>query len=213
MNKIKPNIQIITFFVIALALAGLSSCYRKCKDKDLTFCEMPPTGEKYFKTYKEGSYWIYYNKDSTKKDSVYVSNYKSVIEREKMVDCIEWEERTFELHSEYLNKCWSSYNPIFEGRYGNFCPCDESRFQLECVSTLPEDIRFYISSKMGVDSLFSSRPIKKIGIFFLRGDTNLVYNEVTIYDNRYCFAPEIGLIQYVSYSNQDTFYIHKYHVE
>lgn len=193
---------ISTIFYILFFISTCSSCY-ECKK--IKYCPLPPMGEKYFHAYKENSYWIYYNTDTTKVDSVYLFEYQFRRMTDNTEECYEWDDATFILESNYLS------DEKIEGIYGNNGHCEKSNFFLNNLPNKNDPISLDSESN---SNFFSSgdlsSQIEQIDTFRLRMDFNFIYLEVINYNDRYWFAPEVGLIQYISYDDQDTFYIHKY---
>lgn len=186
-------------FIITIAFIYFFSSCQKCKNID--FCSQPASAAEYFGAYTEGAYWIYYNHSSTKMDSVYLTNYEIKRERERIADCIEWDTKTFMLQSEFLS------NKIIEVDISNGGYCDRSfssflmRSNYEiCIGHLNESS---LPNECGV-----KREIEIIKVFKLNDSLN--FKDVVKYDNRYWFAPEIGLIKYITQNNIDTFYLHEH---
>lgn len=195
------------FFYLLFITILLNSCY-KCSDNDLSYCKVPPTGEKYFKAYKNGSYWIYENQDYTKKDSVYVTDYETITKKRNKAECIKWDEVSFKLHSQYLfsNIATGIYNSLDD----NLNPgCGNGDF-----SVRSDNLGFGFFSKNGNSELTClDKNCNKLSFFKLRDDPQLTLYEAMVYENRYWISPEVGLVQYISSDNIDTFYVTKYHIQ
>src|SRR5690606_30168763 len=58
--------------------------------------------DEYFGNYKPGAYWIYLNRDSTKRDSIWVDNFEAERELDN-ISCITSNETFFDMHCTYLD--------------------------------------------------------------------------------------------------------------
>lgn len=67
----------------------------------------------YFDVYKEGNWWVYQNQDSTKKDSIFITNYYDKLWDVDRENCNRYEHREFILNSKNL-----FYNHQAKVRYG-----------------------------------------------------------------------------------------------
>ena len=191
----KENLFKTILWSMFLFLFIFQSC-RRCKNLD--FCEMPKTSQEYFKNYINGTSWIYFSHDSTKRDSVYVDNYLLNIKSDKLDRCIEWDRQEMSLNSNYLST--EKISCLYENPN-----CDKSYFILQGLTTSVE-----IHSKIDVDTLFTlsqSSNIKMIDSLVLHNGSK--FFKVERYDNRLWFAPTVGLVQFISFNNIDTFYLHK----
>jgi len=186
------KILILTAIII---LTLFVSC-RKCKE--LQFCPKTETGERYFANYKEGTSWVYVNKDGTKKDSVFVTDYTLSLEKNRTDGCIEWERHEMKIFSKYLfpKNLYCLYeNPN----------CDRSYFVFGGISSM--------DSKIGTDTLFSVNATIKIKTLNSHMLPNNIQFEKTVevqsVETTLWFAPYIGLIQYTTFDNSDTLYFQK----
>ena len=176
----------------------LYSCER-CRNT--AYCELALVGRNYFDMYKEGAYWIYYNQDSSKVDSVYIINFENRYHKNTKEPCIEWNDITFNLENEYLNH---GNVKVSIGNLGN-CEIGSAHFLFS------EGGGIVYKFRKGDTAL--TCPNVECNVmqpFQLRGDPKYTFYEVTVYDSMYWFAPEFGLIQYVSYNKLDTFYLNKF---
>lgn len=197
----------LTFYLLLIFITTFISCY-KCSDSELDYCKVPPTGEKYFKGYANGSYWIYENQDYSKKDSVYVMDYQKTTKKINKDGCFKWDEISFELHSQYLFSDIANgiYNSIDENRNAG---CGNSIFS---ISDINSGFRFFSKNGNSELSCLDENCIK-LSFYKLRDDPLLTFYEAMVYESKYWISPEVGLIQYISFNNLDTFYISKYHIE
>jgi len=197
----------LTFYLLLIFITTFISCY-KCSDSELDYCKVPPTGEKYFKGYANGSYWIYENQDYSKKDSVYVMDYQKTTKKINKDGCFKWDEISFKLYSQYL------FSDIATGKYNSLdddlnSGCGNSDFSVSY-----DDKGFGFLSKNSSNELTCfNNNCDKLTFFKLRDDPQLTFYEAMVSNNKYWVSPEVGLIQYVSFNNLDTFYISKYHIE
>ena len=92
----KKPIHVLAILLIVI----VCSCHRdECKAFSGKVLTAPM--ETYFGAYKPGNFWIYYNQDSLKRDSVYLSLFvDSAIKN--TIDCTVFEKRTFTLHNSFL---------------------------------------------------------------------------------------------------------------
>ncbi|HBF87516.1 MAG TPA: hypothetical protein DDX39_02650 [Bacteroidales bacterium] len=162
---------------------------------------MPETGEKYFSVFKDGNYWIYYNKNLTKKDSVYISNYENNKGKDRQEYCREWDEISFTMFSNYIGEKDSA-----NAQYNNNMECEGGRFIISGIASY----LIRMASTYDSDTLISGTTIP---IFYLNSDSSLQYKDVVFHNSKYWFAPNVGLIQYVSFENLDTFYLHEYYIK
>jgi hypothetical protein len=184
------------FFCFIFLLFFSYSCY-KCKD--LTYCPLPETGETYFSSYTDSSFWIYQNRNQSKIDSVYVENYKSSRIFDKTVDCVEGERREMIIRSKFLSS--NSISCLYENPN-----CESSYFVMQGFGY---SIDF--SARNGVDTLYSINTWSNtITIDSLILPTGSRFFNVVMYNGRFWFAPHIGLIQYVSQENNDTLFLIKH---
>jgi len=92
----KNPLHVLPIFLIVV----VCSCHREeCKAFSGKVLTVPM--ETYFGAYKPGNKWIYYNQDSVKRDSVYLSFFvDSVIKN--TINCTVFEKRAFTLHNSFL---------------------------------------------------------------------------------------------------------------
>jgi len=169
---------------------------KECKGP-LEYHPLLPQMEKYFGVYKPGNYWIYYNQDSTKVDSVYVSDYSEGKVKDNN-DCVEFDLVSFKLHSEYL----STQAPIKDGilyvTYSSDYKCCVSE-----VSIISGEVGIFLEAQENVDTLIGGVVIQS---FQLWDSPEQTYYEVINYHAFVYFAPNVGIVQYISnIDNRDTF--------
>lgn len=90
--------KLLYLFGLALLLQS-SFCGRKCDDFTVSLLRGPM--EEYFGVYKPGNWWIYKNKDGAKKDSVYISGFSEMRNRDRTT-CLENQERVFIIRNNIL---------------------------------------------------------------------------------------------------------------
>lgn len=189
---------------ILIAIIGFlftfSSC-RKCKDID--YCPPPATAKEYFGAYTDGAFWIYFNQDSTKTDSVYITDYEVKREKERLSECIKWDTKTFLLRGEYL-----SHIPI-EAEIGNGGYCDKATLLFRITTTSGICLELD-DENTGFGNCGGNKEIELIKEFTLTKEANIKYKNVIICDNKFWLAPKKGIIKYITPNNIDTFHLHKY---
>lgn len=189
----------IIFNISLILLVILSQSCFKCRD--LETCQIPEIGERYFGNYKPGSYWVYYNQDMTKKDSVYVLNYTSELrERSMRPECTEYFQVEMNLLNYYLME---NHSLVFSNRG---LGCIERYYSFSGVSLYANNEN-NITVKGG-DSFITLQD------FSLPFNSDVIYDEVLLVRESVWFAPKYGIIQYLSFENPaDTFYLHKTNIQ
>lgn len=74
-------------------------CGKRCDDYTVSPIRGPI--EEYFGVYKPGNWWVYQNKDGTKRDSIYITDYSDVVSRNRTT-CLESEERRFAIKNTFF---------------------------------------------------------------------------------------------------------------
>ena len=194
--------KIIIITIVSLFL--FPSCLEVCKDKDVTAFGYLPEMNKYFGMYKQGNWWVYKNQDSTKTDSIYITDFIERIKKDKN-DCITYPTREFRLNSLFI----TSGTNILKGEFINNRNCCNNTFNCGIVAKMNSKINTRpISGNSNPELLFDSL---KIG--------NTTYNNVLLFEanNDYYnthvkafFALYVGIIKYINQT--DTFSIKKYRI-
>ena len=173
----------------------LTSC-KQCKE--IRYCEKPKTGEKYFGMYKPNAYWIYTNKDSTIIDSVYITDYIIDRYKDKLDNCIEFDIITYKLNSMYMSsKTINIYYSMKED-------CQTCTYESSI-----RDTGFTIETNNYSEQLTSDREILFIDTLITQN--NLNYYNVYCINNFIWYAPNYGIIQYITYDNIDTLFLKSFH--
>jgi hypothetical protein len=199
------SMKLVAKISIFIASVSLSACLEKpCKTHE--FCPQPETAIRYFSVYKSGAWWVYETSDGSKRDSVYVSDYRVDPGQDREDPCYEWEDVEFTCVSDYFTN-----DGKFDGEYGNGGNCSSSGFGINIR-------KIAMASRSGIDTLDSGLNGKSLTQFELPFGLDTVYPEVTFVDDisvrnsdDFVFARDIGLIRYCSY-DLDTFYLTKYFV-
>jgi hypothetical protein len=181
-------------------------CLEKpCKTHD--FCPQPETAVRYFSVYKPGSWWVYETSDGSKRDSIYVSEYRVEPGQDGEDPCYAWEI----LYDKIQYTCRTKYLTDigeFHGVNGNLGSCNSSIFTIE--ERNKGIVGLY--SFRNVDTLSNDvNGVKTVSPFYPKSGFDTIYKEVTIWDGTYFFSENIGLIQYAS-SDLDTFYMTEYFI-
>jgi len=175
-----------------------------------------PLSEKYFRYYKdENQSWVYVNRQGTKKDSIYLTYdwYDSYNGPEiNTTTCNISYSWNMILHSKYLLKDTVSCHYSSGGvkKNGGILWWN-TNFSLNSRYFL--DYYYRITSEYGIEimEICNSNEylpyIKQTHIF-----PNLeTYNDVISIEEKLWFAPDVGLVQFVSYNKVDTFYLQKFY--
>jgi len=157
--------------------------------------------ETYFSVYKNNNWWVYKNQDSTKTDSVYISDYNEQILKTEKEVCTEHIEKKFNLHSTYYYHAFGYLTTnLVEGLYSN--TTDGRTNSFSCG--------FHAQMTIGVNTL----PTNSSGNLY---DSLIVANKkyfkviyLEDYPIKTFHAPNVGMIKYVYQT--DTFTLRKYHI-
>ncbi len=205
---LKQSILITSTILLLYWGCSPDGCPRKVPSYPLL-----PQMERYFGNYKPDNYWIYLNQDSTKRDSVFVSNYYYTKSKNLLL-CIELESKEFTLVSQYL-----SAQKNLDVRYLPHNGYSINNFE---ITSKAIDFAIFIEGKKEVDSLAIPGGVTGLSInraynFTLPYNPQLVLPEVTIVHRpnagRVVFAPDVGIVQYITNYYQDTFTLVKYHIQ
>ena len=206
------------YYKVILSTIGLLflfvGCHDKiCHQKKMPFYPLLPIMEKYFGNYKPDNYWIYLNQDSTKRDSIFVSNFEYERMKEPVTLCLELESKIFNLESSYL-----SAEKKLDVAYTPKGSCCINSFN---ITSKAIDFAVYIEGREAVDSLMipagvSGLSINRVYNYILKHNAQLPLSEVTIVHRpkgEVVFAPNLGIVQYLTNYYQDTFTLVKYHIQ
>ena len=192
--------SLVFLFFTALTF---NACRKECKT--YTYVPTSPAALNYFGNYKPGSYWIYLNRDSTKRDSIWVGNFKVDRTGDGQFSCTEGSVISFDLHSEYLD----SFKII---------PTKIDRNGQDMYTTL---VSIYLTSSFGyygLDARFDSEvfylgPNKPpfVNNYSIWRNSSTTYDSVVGEGRNILLAPRIGIIQYRPLFSEDTFSLLKFH--
>jgi len=192
------------YFAIVSVLLSSYSC-KKCKNP--TYVPRAKIVTECFGNYKPDAYWIYLNKDSTKRDSMWVDNFRTIPARSKQFDCTYSDDKIlFDLHYSYLdNKEKLAFNLRYNGHdlYTNIIEADNN-YSVESF--------FSILARDDSASFYRNREEKAYPVLYgyqinING-SNHVLDKVFIVPNKAILAPYYGMLQY--YTNNDTFTLIKF---
>lgn len=162
--------------------------------------------ESYCKNMIPGNYWIYSNQDNTKKDSLYFSYVPGEKQGEYIVEkmCAGWYQRIMRLYSTNL------FTNSLEARYITGGVEGRTSLSIGERSFLGTFNLVFYPNKSECEFSFKDKRLKMnfIDSVSING---LTYNEVINIGDYYLIAPEVGLIQYVSFNLADTFYLEKFY--
>ncbi|MBA3674254.1 MAG: hypothetical protein H0W75_04730 [Chitinophagaceae bacterium] len=91
------KILLYSFCVVTLFTSG--GCTKRCADYTTSMIRGPI--EEYFGAYKPGNWWVYQNKDKTKKDSIYITDHSDTVLQNRTI-CLKYEERMYTIKSKVL---------------------------------------------------------------------------------------------------------------
>lgn len=192
------------YSILFLILTVFSSC-GDCDDPE--FIDYQEYIENYFEVYKQGSYFLYLNRDGTKSDSIYISEYGEGTRIDKVL-CVETPYRVFTLNSDYLSLgkkiCCNYENGSFNATSS-------------CALAYDRDWNIYGINNQDtliIDIINNPAP-GKIDSFQAWPDTGQTIFDVWVYDSgqgAIYFAPNIGIVQYITPNNTDTFTITKVYI-
>lgn len=190
--------------IICFCLSAIYSCNREdCKTPQ--HVERAKLMTEYFGNYKPGAYWIYLNRDSTKRDSIWISDIETY-QVKNQYDCEEAEALSFIFHNQYL--FLSKESKVTLGFNGN----DIRTNVFYHTDSNGKTYRGF-SSKDGVNNFYGGNTIFPIVDSYevWENNQNSSFNKVTLI-GKLIIASEIGIIQYVSFTSNDTFSIIKYEI-
>ncbi len=174
------------------------SC-NKCKNP--TYVPRAKLMEEYFGNYKPGAYWIYLNRDSTKRDSIWVDNFEVQKETDNTEECIYAYETFFDMHCTYLDA--TKKLRVYIGFNGS----DIKVNTIEMKTTLG-GIYGSIYAQDGIDSFFTIGGFGQVHklINYRLWDNNSNTNiPIATRWGRFIIAPHLCIVQYIPVNSQDTF--------
>lgn len=174
----------------------LGACKKECKT--FTYVPMAPLMQEYFGNYKPGNYWVYLNRDSTKRDSMWVDSFEIRRSINPPVTCNEADVHVFYLNNNYLNPrrllCALGTNP--EDRVSFFELSDEENKPYTALSAQGTSDSFYM--------------IPFIQNFQLQVGSTTIFPKVAKWGT-IVYAPNIGIIQYTPVGTKDTFSLERFY--
>jgi len=198
------------WLILIMSLSIILQGCKKCGH--ITTHEMLPLLQTYFGVYKPTHYWVYWNSDSTLKDSMYISDYSTYFSMDRVNNCDNAPHVHFLLKTSYFTEY--SFLTV---EYGTDKVEETLKGHLEI-----SDNRSSREIGIRVDTTFSVSSSSKLTFI----------DSLTIYGNSYknvieyqqvgngavVFAPNIGIIKYISqrgpgYLQIDTFYLHHYFIQ
>jgi len=191
------------WFGYSIVLLVFSSCSH-CPNGTTTI-DYPAYMHKYFHVFMPGCYFLYLNQDSTKHDSIYITDYYLGHFKADYKYCRETPQSQFTLHSEYLSSVKET-DIIYEA---GVVDC-----QAEFGGSSSSFPAFNITTKKCFDTLYNfSIPLLNIDTLMLWKDTTQIIEDVWLYkyseQGAIYFAPDIGIAQYITNNSSDTFTVTK----
>lgn len=192
-----------------LLFLGVSSCRHCSSIGNIT---IPYYMNEYFSVYYPGSYFIFLNQDSTKRDSIYVTNYDTSAIVDSRVRCLRWSQSVFTINSQYLSSD-KMVNVKISYPLGSSSPfCSFSGMSVS------EDRVWNFYAKANTDTFYINRnPLTILNrIMFYKLWNNPQYTVVEVtpwYQNgqgTVYFAPQTGIVKYVTNDLKDSFTLVKF---
>jgi len=198
--------KIILLAIFVPVCFTFSSCYRKCKE--VRHIERAYIMERYFRNYIPGAWWVYLNRDSTKRDSIWVDNFKTKTITDDINDCLSADEVSFDFHSMYYYFLFKPKKFII-GYNGS----DVSQSQLYYEdSTGKQYPGFYATQNKPNFYEIGGIDYPVIQNYQLwSNNSNYIFPEVSVI-GRIVVAPDFGIIQYAPTNSSDTFSLIKFHL-
>lgn len=194
--------KLILIALVAGSCFAFSSCYKKCKN--VNHIERAYLMTKYFGNYVPGAWWVYLNRDSTKRDSIWVDNFKTTTITDED-NCLSADELTFDFHSSYYYLYFKPKKNII-GFNGN----DLLQNQFYSVDSIGiEHPGFYAKNEK--NNFYQIGGIDHPVMQNYQLWSNYVFPEVSII-GRIVVAPDFGIIQYAPTNSSDTFSLIKFHL-
>ncbi len=188
----------LSLYIVLIQVIGFLSGCDRCKD--LSYCHYLPEMDKYFGMYVPGNWWVYYNQDSTKIDSIYVNNFEETIQKDFLEECIEFPRREFELFSDYIS---TTAGPL-KVFYTIPLNCSINNFS-------SPGLGLYVTMNSDTDDHPNGEDEVFLDSIIING---IVYQEVIYFPgsnaNLYLGANK-GIIAYIN--NSDTFSLIKYFIQ
>ena len=190
---------------LLISLCFVAGCGR-CKDDKMTYNAMSNKIYEYSYMYREGNWWIYANQDSSKLDTMYVTDFKDSTEKDYIV-CSSNQRQTFKLHSMYfLGLRGNIINGVV---YVNNSAQAEGLF-LQRGDSLDKEAK-YQSSTIGFS--YNGSDTAATAFFIVNGDTFEATFSSLGYDTG-VFSKEAGILLYTNSTfNHDTFRLIKYYIQ
>jgi hypothetical protein len=164
----------------------------------------------YFDVYKEGNWWVYQNQDSTKRDSIFITNYNDKLWDVDREYCNRYEHREFILNSNYILE---EKNPKAKYYYFN---ANQTNFSLLINNYIHLDISLKkeINNSTYIGTKGNHEPIEFLPSININNRTfkNVLKvkgggTDTTVFH----FAENTGLVQFANKS--DTFKLLKFEIK
>lgn len=190
--------------ILYVVIATNYSC-NKCKNP--TYVPRAKLMNEYFGNYKLGAYWIYLNRDSTKRDSVWVDNFKNEIEKDN-ISCITSNETFFDMHCTYLDTTMKlSVKLGFNG--------DDINVNTITMENKGGDVYGGLYSNSTVDTFYSigtPGQVQQLYNYQLwENNPNTTFPVVTRW-GRFIIASNLCIVQYIPLNTEDTFSLIKHFI-
>ncbi|NLO69582.1 MAG: hypothetical protein GX102_01240 [Porphyromonadaceae bacterium] len=195
MKKIKYILTLVIPFIFF-------SCWDNCRE--MQYSAPNEIAESYCKNMIPGNYWIYSNQDNTKIDSLYYTYVPGEKQGEYIVKkmCAGWYQKVMKLHSTFFSETQLDVSYRTGGVDGfTYLSIGNKEFKNSFL------LEFY-PDKEKCKAHFLGEVLKMNYINEFKVGNNF-FQDVILLDNTYILAPDIGIVQYVSYNQIDTFYFKK----
>ena len=192
--------------ILLISLCFIAGCGR-CKDDKMTYNAMSNKIYEYSHMFREGNWWIYANQDSSKLDTMFVTEFKDSTIKE-YDSCTKNQIQTFKLHSKYF---LGNLGIVYGEASVKICKDFESLL-LERRDSITNNV---YSDATSIVFSNSSEDNKVISLIVSNGDT--LRGICNPYSNGYSGGAFIKNIGVSFYSNStfsyDTFHLIKYHIQ
>ncbi len=185
----------ILILIIMVASFANIAC-KKCSN--ITTYKFPAATERYFGVYKQGNWWVYKNQDSTKKDSIYLTDVDNSNGKDRAIDeCVEWDRRTAKVHSSYLSSSQEEIKINYEARFNG------AHFNI--YQAIPTSATHVVYQ----DGVFKSTNAAEIPLFYQNG--RVFTNIIKLKYSPIYYSPNVGIIRWET--GVDTFTLKSYYIQ
>jgi len=198
--KILPHLTTVCLLPVLLILNSCDHC-----PDGLEYISIPHSIDTYSNGYVSGNYFLFHNQDSTKTDSLYVTDFKTSTTPDR-IHCMEYEHKDFTLHSDHLLS-ERLIEVHIDGREGRGC----FSWTAKTYNGLAFD--WVIGGCRSDDTLryFHGSPL--IHHEYLTSGENPYTTFYDVWEMRtedsliVFLAPQVGIVKFLHTNTPDTFYL------